>query len=646
MLQSIRDRTQNWLMGVIIFLACAAFALWGVHSYIGSSATPDVVATVNHYSVHQTELNQAYERLRQQEQMQMGADFVLDPATEIELKKQALNQLIMGRVLTEAARKDGYRVTMDQVRSALLMIPAFQANGEFSRDRFNEVLSSMLYTEQQFLADLQMTMLTAQVRSGFITSEFALPDEVATAIRLVNQKRDIAYSIIPTSRFLSNATISDADALNFYNAHQAQFTAPEQVSLEYIELSLPQIAAQQHFDDAELQQFYQNNLNNYTTPERWHVARILIKTKPSANAQQIAAAQAEASDILQRIKSGEDFAKLAKTYSDDKTSGDNGGLMDWFGPGMVDPVIEKAVAALTKPGDVTTPIQTKEGFNIIKLVEVQKPQVQPFEKVKAQVEKAMAQQKAEHLFADASDKLSNLTYANPNSLDVAAKTLGLTVKTSGFITRQGGKDTITSNPKVFKVAFSTDVLNGNNSDVIELDPDTLLVLRVKQHKAAYLQPFNAVRDDVIATLKTQKAQQQAEALSQQIVQQVQQSNDINTFAHHNNLSLQTANSIARFGSSVPVTLTTAAFRMPKPEAPAKFTATSVKMPNGDYAVLILTGVHEGSIASKAADTQQRVYREQLENSFGQLSYALYARGLEKKAKVVINNKPAADDKTS
>jgi len=136
MLQNIRDRSQGWLAGIVVFLVIATFALWGIHSYLTSGGgQPDVVATVNGKKITQAMLNMAYERLRQQQQMQLGASYVIDQKAEMMLKKQALSQLIMAQVLSAAAIKEGYRITMGEVEGALLAIPAFQVNGRFSRER-------------------------------------------------------------------------------------------------------------------------------------------------------------------------------------------------------------------------------------------------------------------------------------------------------------------------------------------------------------------------------------------------------------------------------------------------------------------------------------------------------------------------------
>lgn len=637
MLQSIRDHSQGWLTGVIVFLVCAAFALWGIHDYVQQSAQPDIAAKVNGFDIHQTDLNMAYERLRQQQQNQLGADFVIDQNTEANLKKQALDQLVLGHLLAGAATKEGYRVSKSEVYGALLSIPAFQVNGRFSKQRFNEVLSGLLYNENSFLEAMQNTMLANQVRSGFVDTAFALPSEVNTAIQLVNQKRDMGYLIVPSSRFINNISISDTDANLYYQQHKEEFTTPEQVSIDYLKLSLDKIATQQHFTDAQLQQYYQNNIGNYTKPEHWQISHILVKVASDAAPAEVAAAQTKINNIEAEAKSGTDFDSLEKKYSDESVE-KNEALSNEFDSGTADPEIEKAVAAL-KPGQVSAPLKTKYGFAIIKLLSVKKPEVYPFDKVRAQVEKALAHQQAEQIFADANDKLSNLTYANPNTLDIAAKSLGITVESTPLFDHKGGRDQLTANPKIIAAAFSPDVLQGTNSNVIAIDPNNLIVLRIKQHKPAVLLPFAEVQKVIVAKLKRETAEKEAQAMGEKIIQQLNQGKSPEQVASQEKLTWKTANSIGRYGEQAPSTLIKLVFKMPRPKA-GKFAVSGFKTPTGDYAVLVLNAVHDGDSA-KSADGERRVYREELENSFGQLDYSLYAHGLLNSAKIV---KPQAKSK--
>lgn len=642
MLQSIRDKSQGWLAGGIIGLVCITFAFWGIHSYLTESNAPTaVIAKVNGQTIQQAELNAAYQRLRQQQQAQLGASFVIDQKIENQLKKQALNQLIMSRVLSQAAAKDGYRITPDEVGTALLSIPMFQVDGRFSRERFNEVLNNILYNENTFLAELQTTMLINQVRAGIIDSAFTLPGDIAAAAKLVNQKRDIGYLIIPSNRFFNTIQITPSQAQEYYQQHKDEFTSPEQVSIEYLKLSLSQIASQLHFTEAQLLQFYQNNLNNYTLPERWHVAHILVKVSEHVSSSEVANAQTKINGIAARLKAGEAFATLAQQYSDDVVSAKNDGVLEWFNPGMVDPAFEKATASLKQIGDISSPVRTKYGFSIIKLIGMETPQVSPFAKVKDQVEKALAQQQAEQSFTDASDKLSNLTYANPNSLEIAAKALGLQVLATESFSKKGGRDQITANPKVIDAAFKSDVLQGNNSDVISLDPDTLVVVRVKQHLPAKLQSFNQVEGTVTQLLKIKAAAQQAKNMGQQLLQDLKQGKDAGQLANQTNLTWQTVNNIGRFDTRIPGLILNAAFRAPRP-SPKLAGSEGFSLPNGDFVLMSVIAVHDGDLGKNPA-VQQRIYREELENSFGQLDYSLYVRGMLNNAKVDIKNAKLGDN---
>ena len=188
MLQDIREKSQGVLAWIIVVLLIATFALWGIHSYI-STGKSNVLAYVNHQPITQNEIDASYQRIRQQQQLQLGANYSLNAQTEALLKKQALSQLILSQVLMTEAQKTGYRVTTDQVDRALLQIPAFQQNGQFSLERFHDILSGMLYTQDQFLADMRTTMLISQVQGGYINSAFTLPGEIDQAVKLINQKK-------------------------------------------------------------------------------------------------------------------------------------------------------------------------------------------------------------------------------------------------------------------------------------------------------------------------------------------------------------------------------------------------------------------------------------------------------------------------
>lgn len=636
MLQNIREHAQGFIAWTIIILVCVTFSLWGIHAYLGmsksGSSKSDVVAKVNRDKVDQGQLNVLYERMRQQEQMQLGADYTNNSIIELRLKKQALNQLIMSTILSQAAISDGYRISDKQIDASILKMPAFQVNGVFSKERFQEILSSTLYTEDTFLSDLYRALLISQVQSGFVESGFVLPTDLEQAIRLVNQRRSISYLLIPLSKLLPKATASEQEAMEFYRHNQDKFSVPEQIKVAYLELSVPDISAKLQFDEPTLHQFYKDNLNVFTKPESWHVAHILIKVPQDASRIQVEAARQKIQDLYKELNNGRSFSALAEQYSDDVLSAPQGGKLAWMNRENLDPQFEHAMSTL-KVGEISEPVRTKYGFHLIKLLGIKPAEVHPFNKVKRQVEAALAQQKAEQILATESDKLSSLTYANPNTLSIASQALNIPIKTTEFFTHEGAREGMGSNPKFVAAAFSSDVLRGNNSDVISINPQKLVVLRIQERTLATRKPFQEVKDKILLQLKMKDAQKKTIDLGQTILKEVKSGESLSNVARSYGIVLETRQDVGRFASSVNPLILSAAFRLPKPVNDI-VSAKGMSLSSGGFIVLVVTDVRDGKL-NKQSPIEKRVFQQQLESKNGQVDYQLYIHDLLNRAKVSI-----------
>lgn len=636
MLQNIREHAQGFIAWTIVILVCVTFSLWGIHAYLGmsksGSSKSDVIAKVNRDKIEQSQLNVLYERMRQQEQMQLGADYTNNSIIELRLKKQALNQLIMSTILSQAAISGGYRISDKQIDASILKMPAFQVNGVFSKDRFQEILSSTLYTEDAFLADLYRALLISQVQSGFVESGFVLPTDLEQAIRLVNQRRSISYLLIPLSKLLPKASASEQEAMEFYRHNQDKFSVPEQIKVAYLELSVPEISAKLQFDEPTLHQFYKDNLNVFTKPESWHVAHILIKVPQDASRIQVEAARQKIINLHNELNSGRSFSALAEQYSDDVLSAPQGGKLAWMNRENLDPQFEHAMSTL-KVGEVSEPVRTKYGFHLIKLLGIKQADVQPFNKVRRQVEAALAQQKAEQILATESDKLSSLTYANPNTLSIAAQALNIPIKTTEFFTREGAHEGMGSNPKFVAAAFGSDVLRGNNSDVISINPQKLVVLRIQERTLATTKPFQEVKDKILLQLRMKDAQKKTIDLGQTILKEVKSGESLSNLARSRGVLLENRQDVGRFASSVNPLILSAAFRLPKPVDGA-VSAKGMSLPSGGFIVLVVTDVRDGKLNKQSA-IEKRIFQQQLEGKNGQVDYQLYVHDLLNRAKVSI-----------
>lgn len=241
MLQSIRDHTQGWLTNTVIGLLIIVFALWGIHGYLElhNESGDKIIAKAAGQTLSQRNFDAAYQRLYRQAQAHFGTPSLSREVID-QLKQQTIAQWSLLQVLSHSALQENYRLSQSVIDSALLNMPIFQASGRFSSTRFYSVLDAMGYTELNFLSDLKKTLLIDQVRQGIIQTAFSLPEEINQDIRFTQQKRDFAYTLIPNTQFSAKqcSAVPEAQVLAYYQNNKAQFIQPEQVSIEYIKLSL------------------------------------------------------------------------------------------------------------------------------------------------------------------------------------------------------------------------------------------------------------------------------------------------------------------------------------------------------------------------------------------------------------------------
>lgn len=237
MLQQIRDKSKSWLSVLLISIIILSFALWGIQRLFMSTNTSAPVAKVFSTKINQADLSTEYERLRRQAQINLGSRFFSDAALPTQLKQQALENLVLVTAMSHATEKEGYRVGTTLVGSMIGVMPIFQENGQFSQKLFLERVNEMGYTPESFFQLAQQSLITQQIKSGMVGTSFILPDEMKQAEDQLFQERQFNYLIISPDFFSGQANISDSDMRLYYQQHQRDFQLPEQVSIEYVELS-------------------------------------------------------------------------------------------------------------------------------------------------------------------------------------------------------------------------------------------------------------------------------------------------------------------------------------------------------------------------------------------------------------------------
>ncbi len=646
MLQLLRDYLQSWVAWVIVVIICVTFAFWGVEGYIqGSAANGAVLAEVNGEAIYQRQLEVASERLQQQAKAQLGTDFEIDQQMALLLKRRAAEELILFSVLKQDARRYGYRVTQHELTRIIQGNPNFQENGRFSPRLFHEIAAQLLYSETAFMDDLRDSLMLSQVRDGVIDTAFLTADQRARAYALWEQTRDVRWLTLPAAQFAQAAAPSLAEQQAYYKKHQQEFTAPMTLRVDYVQLSVPLLVIKERErvlqNETELKQFYADHTANFLQPRRWQLAHILLSLPKDADAKTVAQVEQQAQQIHAKLRAGADFATLAKQYSADSISAKQGGLLPWMDVNSeIDPALKTAALALQQVGQLSAPVRTTYGFSIFTLRAQQAERTIPFTVARAQIIEIIAAQRAQQRFADLKERLTDLSFSNPGSLAAVSDALQLPVQRSPWFSKQGLPDGLFADKRIINTAFSDDVLRqGNNSDVVSITPDTVMVLRVTQQRAARQLTFAEAQPSVQQQLLAQRSAELAHNTAVAIVQALQQGADPNKLAAQHHLVWKTQLALQRNNATLPAELVNRVFAMPKPDA-KHLRVTNLRLPNGDEVVAWLQATHAPAPKSAKDATYVSVI-DAVTRHVGEVDYQTYVSASKENAKIIRRDESAA-----
>ena len=622
MLQKLNERIQGVVAWLVVVLIGLTFTLFGVDYYFQSHQTSNSKVVVNEQPLTEQAFETNYRRTRgMQDIAHMTAE------DEKKLQNQVLDQMITNEVMLQAARKNGFDVNLNQANAAILNIPQFQEDGHFSSEKYQQALNAALFTPSSFQTEVKQGMLLNQQRFAFIGSSFALPDEIERFVRLYMQNRDYDYLTIPASHFEKTVVVSPEAVSNYYKKNQKEFMAPEQVNLDYVTLSMNDIKKEIKISDDDVKHFYNDNQNNYLTPARWHVAHILFAVPENASKEDLDQVQKKADDAYSNLqKNPEQFKHLVSTLSDDKLSIAENGELPWITAGQNE--YDKVLSNLTKPGEISAPQKTKHGYEIFKLIDYKPVTIKPLTEVETTIKEQLLTEMAQTKYAQALEQLSDLSYQSPDSLNPVADALKLKIEKTKLFSRAGGEDNLTKNQLVINAAFSHDVLElGNNSEPVQLDNDSVVVLRVNKHNVEKEQPLSAVQAQINKILMKQMTEAKAKELGIKLLNPVNDKNQ-QELIKANQLIWKSVDKASRDSDKVDAEINDMAFNLLRPES-----SDGVILPNGDYVVVRLKHINDGMLSS--LDKEQRdSLVQQIEASYGMMDYDLYAKSLINQAQIV------------
>ncbi|MBB1485965.1 SurA N-terminal domain-containing protein [Oceanospirillum sediminis] len=561
MLQSIRDNSSSWIVKVIVGFIVITFALFGVDAIVGAfTNSGDEVATVNGEKISRYELEVAAQRQVRQVLSQMGPDADPSALNENLIRQSALQTLIDREAALQAAQNGKLAVSDLQIDRLILDTPEFRgADGQFSQDQFNAMLRNVGLQPLQFRQELKKDVLINQLQSGISLSGFTTQKYIDNVLRLDSQTRDIEYFTIEAAG--ADVAVSDDEVSNYYKANEAAFAVPEMVQLSYISLSLSELMSDVQVSEAELAGAYEAYRMKAEKQQAHYASHILLETEERSEEEALKLL----SEAKARIDAGESFADLAKELSEDIGSSAQGGELGLVEQGTFDADFESALFAL-ESGQVSDPVITEFGVHLIRLDKKEQAEVDSFDVKKAELTEALELREAQKVFVSLSEELANAAFAADDLASVADE-LKLKVQDSEFFSAQGGEGTILSSPKVIRAAFSDELkLDGQNSDLIEIDSENALVARVKEVREATVQPLADVSDDIRKRLVAEKQLANMSKQADTLLVDLLAGEPIDTVAETSGFEVVAVEGISRAEQSLPRELVQKAFTLKEGES--------------------------------------------------------------------------------
>jgi len=522
MFEFVRKHTK-WMQLLLFLLIVPSFVLFGLQGYDRMQERGETVAKVDGHEISQQDWDNGHKAQvdRMREQIPNLDPKLLDSP---EAKYGTLQDMVRERVLAAAVEHEHLTVSDQRLARELQsneLIAALRGpDGKLDMKRYEQLLAGRGQSPQMFENQVRRDIALSQVLGGVGQSAFTPPVVANVALGAYFERREAQVARFDAAGYKAKVEPAEAELQAFYKDNPRLFQAPEQASIEYVVLDLAAIQKGISVNEADLKTYYEQNQGRVGgQQEERRASHILIAAPKGAPAEEKAKAKARAEEVLAEVKKNPDkFAELAKKYSQDPGSAQQGGDLDFFARGAMTKPFEDAVFALKNKGDIAGPVESDFGWHIIKLTDLKVPRQRTFAEVKPELEAELRKQQAQKRYAEAAETFSNTVYEQSDSLKPVADKLKLEIHTAQGVTRTPppGATGPLASPKFLNALFAAEsVERKRNTEAVEFGPNQMVAGRVTQYAPARTRSYEEVkaqvRERVVAAKAAELARKDGEA---------------------------------------------------------------------------------------------------------------------------------------
>jgi len=621
MLQTIRDRFTGGIAIAMLALIAIPFAFFGItdYNFLGSG----FAAKVGDTEISLAQLENSY-----QNQLLQNPDYGELPQEYRQLlKRNVLERMIRDVLIEQYVAEEGFRIGDNVVTDMIQAADQFQEEGVFQKELYYTWLDQTAQNVRVFEAQQRQSITISQLQRGLGATAFVTPSEYRRYLNLFAEEREVSIATFDVAALADTLVVSSEDAAERYAARPAEFMLPETVDFEYLEISREQISAEVEISADELQQYYEDSVSRFQQDEQRQAAHILITLDDDE-----VAAEEQAKTLAIRAQAGEPFADLARQYSKDGGTAEQGGDLGILLHSQMEGPLGDAIFSMTK-GEIAGPVKSEFGYHVVQLQDIIAGGPLPFDQVRAELEQELKDTAADDRHRVLERQLADAMF-DATDLQSLAESTGLEVQNENSYTRSGG-GVFGANQAVIDAVFDPRILQeGQISDIVEVDADRSIALKVSAHHEETRQSFEVVREQIIFSLQSERALNIIQDRSRRLSEALEEGKQFAEVAFELEAAYVPSITVGRVDAAMDRELLNAIFMAKKPsdgKSRLGSTVTSV----GDYVVFLVNAVMPGRPESIPL-TERDARKENLQSQAGAADLNAFVSELERRADIERN----------
>ena len=569
MLTSMRKNAGSFIIKLLLGAIVVVFVLWGVGTNQKSS-NPEV-ARVDGQPIDYAAFARAHQQLQENIRRQFGGGLDQAALRALNLKEQALNQLIERAILVNEAQTMGFRVSDEELAAYIRIIPAFQSSGGFSRSQYEQVLAQFRMTPEAFEAAQRDDLLIQKLSDVLTRAAKVSEGEAVDWYNWQNAKLNLAYVLFKPDQ-AEIVDPADEETKTYFDENAKRYQTPPKRSANYLVFRPDdhRSAIRPTAEDVAL--YYEEHMDEFAIEESIAARHILFKVEAGADQAVAEATRRRAEEVYEQIKAGGDFEKLAQTHSDEAATGAQGGFLGTFGRGQMVKPFEEAAFAL-EPGQVSPPVRTDFGYHIIKVDQKTPAGTRTLAEAENKIRGQLTDREARFMALEEAEAAYDLSYENEN-LEMVAAAKERALQTTGLIARDEPIAGVADAAAFSRILF--DLPTDGISEVQEIGGD-FYIIQVQSVEDPKIPALESVQARVVADWKQELRWEQAENQAKAFLLALKEGGALDALSREKGLEVKTTGYFKRNEAIADIgyqpEMATAAFALskdkPLPENPVR-----------------------------------------------------------------------------